>query len=237
VTVGGLHTVCLEIERHVPSAERIYDVTDNLAGVPPDRASLIALRALLSGPVASGTPARFVLQTATWAITDGISIGADDAALLRAVGLDPSALPTGFPDLPSPNAGSSDPRAYRLAGLLGVSPSPVPPTTEECPGTQLERAACLLERVETLAAALPAEAAKPKLRAKIRRQVDAVRAKIAAALRATKPRKADKLKRAAARRALALVRMLGKAASKKKLRDGEASELRDAVSAVAGAIA
>jgi hypothetical protein len=230
VTIGGLTTVCLQAHNDAPSEDRIFDVTDHLSEAP-DSASLAALLELLSTPVAPNSPAEYVFQEATWAVTDGNFASEQAAALLRSAGLDPDALPTGFPDLPNPNAGSTDPTAHRLAGLLVNSP------VGGCSGPPLETAACLLDRVESLAGGLPTETVKPKLRAKIGRRIAGVRGKVEAALRATKPRKAAKLQRAAAARARALARMIGKAAAKGKLPGDEASALVDAVNQVADALA
>ena len=78
---------------------------------------------------------------------------------------------------------------------------------------------------------------KPKLRAKIGHRIAGVRGKVDGASRATKPRKAAKLQRAALARARALAGMLGKAASKGKLPSVEASALVDAVNQAAAALA
>jgi hypothetical protein len=229
-TIGGLYTVCLQSGSHAPSRGRIYDVTDHLSAAP-GIPSLAALLKLLSTPIAPSKRVS-ILQDASWAITDALPFGEGPAALLRAAGLDPDALPTGFPDLPNPNAGSTEPTAHRLAGLLSNSNAPI----GGCSGTPLQTAACLLDRVETLAAALP-ETVKPKLRAKIGHRIAGVRGKVDAASRATKPRKAAKLQRAALARARALAGMLGKAAAKGKLPSAEASALVDAVNQVAAALA
>ena len=113
VTLGGLFTVCLELDRHGPSEERIYDVTDNLGTVPLELANLVALRTVLAQGPQSG------LQSAAWAITDGAAdfLGDDATAVLLAAGLDPAALPPGgIPDLVNPNAGSTDPRSRSPPG-------------------------------------------------------------------------------------------------------------------------
>lgn len=232
-TIGGIYTVCLQSNAHAPSRDRIYDVTDHLSGAT-DRASLAALLQLLSTPVTHSKRVT-LLQDAAWAITDDVPPGARSAALLRAAGLDPDALPTGFPSLPNPNAGSTDPTSHRLAGLLINAPIGGAPNDGGCSGAPLQTAACLLDRVQTLAAALP-DTVKRKLRAKIGHRIAGVRGKIDAASRATKPRKAVKLQRAALARARTLAGMLGKAASKGKLPSAEARELVDAVNQVAAAL-
>jgi hypothetical protein len=231
VALEGLFTVCLELVKHGPSEERIYDVTDNLADVP-DSASLAALLALFGSFPQNANTDVYVLQSAVWAITDASSFDAAAADALRAAGLDPAALPTGFPDLPNPNAGSTEPASRSLAGLL----SNAPPGETTCSGAPLEVAACLVERVQTHAGALPDGTVKAKLRAKIGKRIRGVAAKVGAASRATSARKIAKLTRLAGRRANALARLLAKAAAGGKLPEAESQALRDAAVALAAAL-
>jgi hypothetical protein len=208
-TLGGIFTVCLELDRHAPDQERIYDVTDNLSAAPAGRANLAALRAVLAlGPAPS-------LQFAVWAITDDAADFLGDAAmaLLRAAGLDPAALPPGgFPDLVNPNAGSADPRSRFLAGLLAQAPV-------ECSAgaTTLGRARCLLDRIDAQLTALGASV-KPKLRRKIAARTRAARKQVTAGIAAgANARKVARRTRSAAKRSSALQRFLVRATGKQKL--------------------
>jgi hypothetical protein len=219
--LGGLFTVCLERDQAAPTPGRIFDVTDNLADASPDRASLAALLALFTSTTPDSTISQLDFQDATWAITNGDAFGEPVAALLRGAGLDPDALPTGFPELVNPNAGSSDPTSRRLDDLL----TDAAPVESGCAGAPLELAGCLLDRLDGLAAALPSETVKPKLRAKIAKRIRAVRGKVEAAARARSPRKAARLQRAAWRKTNALARMLAAAAANGRLPEPDAADL------------
>lgn len=201
-TLGGLFTVCLELDRGSPSPGATFDVTDNLGDVPPERLSLQALDLLLAlGPDPG-------LQAATWAITDAQPAGDRAAALLRRAGLDPAALPPGgFPPLVNPYDGSDDPFSRFAEGVLVDAPP-------DCALLDGRRAIarCLAARLATLLDALPGDAARPKLRRQIGKRLRAVRARLDAADRAPAgSRKSARALAAAERRADALVRLLGRA--------------------------
>jgi hypothetical protein len=233
VTLEGLFSVCLELDHHAPDTGRIYDVTDNLDMAPSDRASLAALRAVFAVPVAVS---QFGLQSAVWAITDEGGLDDTDAAILRAAGLDPAALPPGgFPELLNPNAGSADPVSRYLPGLLANAP-PSGPNCTAAP-TPLAIAQCLHDRVAALTSMLPAEAVKPKLRNKIGKRVRGVRTKLDAAIAAgANASKAAKRQSAAQRRANGLLRLLVKTTGAGRLPQIEGGVLIAAVTDLVGAL-
>lgn len=209
VTVGGLFTVCLELDHHAPSTDRIYDVTDNLSVAPPDRSSLAALRSLLQ--TATHTPAArgFALQSAAWALTNGSPFSDDAGVLLTAAGLDPASLPSGgFPQLVNPNAGSDDPIAHRYAGLLLSAPLDCGDAT-----TNLDASACYAARIiDQLAAD---GTAKRKVRAQLTKRARTVRNALSAVRRlGLDSKKGQRQLAAAQRRAAALDRLAQKAKSR-----------------------
>ncbi len=208
VTLGGLFTVCLELDRHGPSEERIYDVTDNLSALP-DRANLAALRALLTG---GPGPA---LQSVIWAVTEneGEVVGEEAQRRVRAAGLDPAALPIGgFPTLLNPSAGDTSPTSRFLPGLLAAAPVDC-----EAEASGLRRARCLLDRVERETTALDA-AVKRKVRKRLSARTRAVRTRVEAAIAAAgNAKKAAKRTRAARTRANALRRFLTVATGRRQL--------------------
>ena len=194
-TVGGLFTVCLELDHHAPSFERIYDVTDNLSVAPPERASLVALRTLLRAAVSHPRLSQLSLQDATWALTNGSSSPDDSDTLLRAAGLSPDALPTGgFPSLVNPNAGNPDPIARRLSGLLLSAPL-------DCGdlATGLDAGECWTTRIVNRLGA--DTAAKAKLRGQLTKRARTVRTKLTAARQLGLGSKKGKRQFAAAARA------------------------------------
>jgi hypothetical protein len=227
VTLGGLFTVCLELDRHGPSEERIYDVTDNLSALA-DRANFAALGALLAQGPGSG------LQSAIWAITEseGQVFGEEAQRRMRAAGLDPAALPTGgFPALINPNAGSTSPTSRFLAGLLAAAP----PDCELEP-SRLPRARCLLDRTDREVAALDGSV-KPKVRKQLVAKARAVRARVEAAIAAgNDAKKSAKRTRAAKKRANALLRFVTVATRKQKLPQPAAGALLEAAGQVALAL-
>jgi len=237
VTLGGLWTVCLELDRHGPDDGTIYDVTESFAGAPASILATGALRALFDtiaarrGWDAPGT------QSAVWAITDGIQPYGEAEALLRAAGLDPAALPTDFPDLRNPNAGSSDPRSRYVTGALANA---LPDCLASSPAPVL--VPCVVRRLERGVDELPQDAVAAKLRRQVQKRVRAAGAPATAAVTTANPRKARKLARAGVRRTGALERLLAKAVARGKLRAdlagpllGDAQVLQGALAPLAGA--
>ena len=230
VTLGGLFTVCVELDRHGPSSERIYDVTDWLGGIT-DRPNLVALQQLLAHPGRYSAREFSPLQSATWALTDGSSVDSEAAALLMGLGLDPAALPPGgFPDVVNPNAGSADPIARHVAGGLRNTPNDC--GANLAPGVT---ARCLLTRIlDTVEAA---STVKKKLRGALRNRTRSARAAVDAALRVgTATPKGRRQLAAARRRTDAIRRLLAKGISKGQIPEGTGAALTPLLDAVSRAL-
>jgi hypothetical protein len=226
-SLGGIYAACLEHEKDVPNTERLFDVTDNLASAT-GRENLAALLAVLQVPSAHSSS----VQGAVWRLTDGEPSDPQSDALLVAAGLDPAALPSGgFPDLLNPNAGSEDPPAQHLAGLLAG-----PPGDCESAGAPEAIAACLLERLTAAANGLAPEEIQKRLRKKIVKRAAGVRAKVDAAAVETDPEELAKLRKRARSRAERLLGLLERAAAKGKLPAVEGQQLRDDAGAVVAAL-
>jgi hypothetical protein len=226
-SLGGVYAACLEHEKGIPDFERGFDVTDNLADAA-GRPSLAALLAVLQVPGIDATS----LQGAVWRLTDGEPSDPQSDAVLAAAGLDPGALPAGgFPDLLNPNAGSPEPLAQHLAGLLAGAPG-------DCgdAGAAEAVAACLLERLTATANGLAPEAVQKRLRKKILKRAAGVEAKVDAAAVETDPRELAKLRKGALARAEALLRLLERSGAKGKLPPAEGPLLRDDAGAVVVAL-
>jgi hypothetical protein len=217
--LGGLYTVCLELDRHGPSTERIFDVTDSLATLT-DRPNLSAINTLLASSGPRGDTTMSALQAAIWAVTNASGIGDAASALLTRVGLDPSALPPGgFPDVVNPNTGNSDPVARHVAGAVRNTP-------DDCAGNgdAAAAAACFATRiVDTVAAATTL---KRKLRVALGKRARAVRAALDSAVRVgTTTPKGQKRLALARTRTGALARLVTKATGKGLLPEPTGSAL------------
>ncbi|MFN8546030.1 MAG: hypothetical protein U0807_17765 [Candidatus Binatia bacterium] len=191
VTLNGLWTACTELDRHPPGETHLFDVTENLAAAP-GLPAVAALRALVTVLAANGRFAGLAAQPAVWAITDGYPTTDPDLhALLTAAGLDPAALPSGYPDLRSPNAGSTDPKARYLRGLLATAQ----PDCAAAAGSARSQLSCWLDRLDARIAGLPR-----KLGARLAARVKSIRAQLTAADRAQNVRAKRKHLLAAHRR-------------------------------------
>lgn len=218
VAPNDVHVACLEVEKDAPSEGLRFDVTDNLADAPGRR----ALAALLAVLGVEDAPSDVVLQEAVWRITDRQPRDASTDPVLVAAGLDPADLPTGgFPELENPFAGSGDPEAHYLAGLLAAAPLACDDEQE------LEQAAsCLLDQIDATVLGISPDAIKKKQRKKLLKRSARVRKKVDAAAIQLDAKRLAKLRKQAGKRALSLERQIERWSARGKLPGAESETLR-----------
>ncbi len=208
VELGGLYTVCVEHDHAAPGTGRRFDVTENLRQAPGAIGSAAALQTLIGAAAGRGVREDPTgLQLAVWAITDAGYADPDALALLTAAGLDPAALPTDFPDLLNPNAGSDDPKAHYLRGLLATA----------APGCGAPDVACWLQRLRGTLDDVPAGAIKKKLRRRLIARVRAIERTFAAATHARRERARQRRLAATDTGLVKLLVSIGKASARQRL--------------------